>query len=518
MTETRSLGVRLRAIVGHRAVWPLLALAVILIIDGFISPGFFTVRIVQGRLFGSVIDILYRAVPPALLALGMAVVIGTKGIDLSVGSVIAVVGATIAWRIHAGDPHFVILLIALGVGLLCGVWNGFLVAVLDIQPIIATLILMVSGRGIGLMINLIYGGTNPSFESPLLQGLSVGHIGLIPTRLILGAAISSALWLLIRRTALGLFLESVGGNAAAANLAGINARLIKYSAYLISGDVRRLGRHHSDRRHAHLRSGQRRAVQRARRHPGGGDRRRFAGRRTHLPRHDAHRRAHHPGADDLDPDERAAARIQPAGQGRRGALRAAPAVEQLSQRRGLAVPPGESMRERYLPLVATIIVFLALFITGGLLYKHFFSTLVLGHILADNAFIIIAAIGTTFVILSGGIDLSIGSMIGFVGVVMASLDTLGWHPLESAALMLAFGVMFGAFQGFIIDFCEIQPFIITLAGLFMLRGACFMVTLDAIPIRHPFVWRSPGPTFICRPAGSSRVPPSSCLWCWRSPS
>ncbi len=145
------------------------------------------------------------------------------------------------------------------------------------------------------------------------------------------------------------------------------------------------------------------------------------------------------------------------------------------------------MRERYLPLAATITVFVALFVTGGILYKHFFSTLVIGHILADNAFIITAAIGTTFVILSGGIDLSIGSMIGFVGVVMARLDTVGWHPLESAVLMLSFGMLFGAFQGFIIDFCEIQPFIITLAGLFMLRGACFMVTLDSIPIRHPFV-------------------------------
>jgi ribose/xylose/arabinose/galactoside ABC-type transport system permease subunit len=235
MPATNGLGVRLRAVFGHRAVWPLLALAVILIVDGFVAPGFFTIRIVEGRLFGSLIDIVYRAVPPALIALGMAVVIGTKGIDLSVGSVIAVVGATIAWRIHAGDPHMVILIIALAVGLLCGAWNGFLVAVLDIQPIIATLILMVSGRGIGLMINLIYGGTNPSFESPLLQGLSVGHISLIPTRLILGAAIFVVLWLLIRRTALGLFLEAVGGNSAAAGLAGINARLVKYSAYLISG-------------------------------------------------------------------------------------------------------------------------------------------------------------------------------------------------------------------------------------------------------------------------------------------
>jgi simple sugar transport system permease protein len=227
--------VRLRALARHRAIWPLLALALILAVDGLISPGFFTIRIVDGRLFGNLIDILYRAMPTAVVALGMAVVIGTKGIDLSVGSVIAIVGAVITWRIHQGDPHFVVLLFALGVGVLCGLWNGFLVAILDIQPIIATLILMVSGRGIGLMINLLYGGTNPSFTSPLLQGLSVGHLGLIPTRLVLGAAIFGALGLLLRRTALGLFLESVGGNSAAANLTGINARLIKYAAYLISG-------------------------------------------------------------------------------------------------------------------------------------------------------------------------------------------------------------------------------------------------------------------------------------------
>lgn len=235
VAETKTYGERLRTALGHRAVWPLAALAVILIVDGIIAPDFFSIRIVQGRLFGSLIDVLYRGMPPAMLALGMAIVIGTKGIDLSVGSIIAVVGATIAWRMHEGDPHFVILLIAIGVGLLCGLWNGFLVAVLDIQPIIATLILMVSGRGIGLMINLIYGGTDPSFQSPLLQGLSVGSIGLIPTRLYVGLAVFILLWLLIRRTALGLFLETVGANSAAADLAGINSRLVKYAAYLLSG-------------------------------------------------------------------------------------------------------------------------------------------------------------------------------------------------------------------------------------------------------------------------------------------
>ncbi len=145
------------------------------------------------------------------------------------------------------------------------------------------------------------------------------------------------------------------------------------------------------------------------------------------------------------------------------------------------------MNRHYLPLIATIVVFVTLFAVGGGMYKNFLTTRVLGNILADNSFIIIAALGATFVILSGGIDLSVGSMIGFVGVSMAVLDRAGWHPMASALLLIVFGMAFGALQGWIIDFCEIQPFIVTLAGLFLLRGACFMVTLDAVPLRHEFV-------------------------------
>ena len=225
----------LSSIVKSRAVWPLLALAVILIVDGFISPNFYQIRIVEGRLFGNLIDILYRATPTAMVALGMAIVIGTKGIDLSVGAIAAISGAIIAWRIQAGDPHLLVLIWALAAASLCGIWNGFLVAVLGIQPIIATLILMVSGRGIGMLINLIYGGTDPSFQSALLQGLSTGSIFYIPTRLIVFAVLFFVLWLVVRRTALGLFVEATGGNAAAADLAGVNARRIKFVSYVICG-------------------------------------------------------------------------------------------------------------------------------------------------------------------------------------------------------------------------------------------------------------------------------------------
>src|SRR5262249_59436277 len=115
---------RLGALARHRAVWPLVVLAIILMLDAFFAPGFFRIRIVEGRLFGSLIDIVYRATPIAIVAIGMAVVIGTKGIDLSVGAVIAIVSAGIAWRIHEGDPPFGIPLLALPTRPPVGPWHG----------------------------------------------------------------------------------------------------------------------------------------------------------------------------------------------------------------------------------------------------------------------------------------------------------------------------------------------------------------------------------------------------------
>jgi len=156
------------------------------------------------------------------------------------------------------------------------------------------------------------------------------------------------------------------------------------------------------------------------------------------------------------------------------------------------------MNERYMPLVATVAVFLAIYAFGAIGYNNFLSMLVFGDLLTDNAFVIIAAIGATFVIISGGIDLSVGSMIGFVSVAMAALDGLSWHPLVSGLLLVSFGALFGGGMGWLIDACEIQPFIMTLAAMFLLRGLCFVITLDSLPINHPFVaafsdWRIPLP-------------------------
>ncbi len=109
-------------------------------------------RLPGGRLVGPVIDVLKRGAPVALLAIGMTLVIATRGIDLSVGTVMAICGAVAAWAIAAGWGWAAAVLMALGAGLLCGLWNGCLVAVFGIQPIVATLILMTAGRGIAQLI------------------------------------------------------------------------------------------------------------------------------------------------------------------------------------------------------------------------------------------------------------------------------------------------------------------------------------------------------------------------------
>ncbi|KEO53807.1 MAG: ABC transporter permease [Rhodospirillales bacterium] len=212
---------------------PVAALVLIILGIGIISPDFFDIRIVDGHLYGSLVDVVHRGASTALVAVGMAVVIGTRGIDLSVGSVIAISAAVMAVLIRDTDLHpAVIILAALGAGVLCGLWNGMLVAYLDIQPIIATLILMVAGRGIAQMIT---DGQIVTFHGAFFEGIGSGYLLGIPWRVIIAAVVIGALYAVMRKTALGLFVESVGGNARASRLAGIDARGIKLLAYAISG-------------------------------------------------------------------------------------------------------------------------------------------------------------------------------------------------------------------------------------------------------------------------------------------
>ncbi|MDI6426020.1 ABC transporter permease [Cronobacter dublinensis] len=208
------------------------ALLLVLLVDGLVADHFFQIVLQDGRLFGSPVDILNRAAPVALLAIGMTLVIATGGIDLSVGAVMAIAGATAATLTVEGHSLAVVILAALGVGVLAGFWNGILVAVLKIQPFVATLILMVAGRGVA---QLITSGQIVTFDSPALAWLGSGSLLLFPTPVIIALVTLLAFWLFTRKTALGMFIEAVGINIRAAKNAGVSTRLIVMLTYMLSG-------------------------------------------------------------------------------------------------------------------------------------------------------------------------------------------------------------------------------------------------------------------------------------------
>ncbi|MFD2178914.1 galactofuranose ABC transporter, permease protein YjfF [Veronia pacifica] len=145
------------------------------------------------------------------------------------------------------------------------------------------------------------------------------------------------------------------------------------------------------------------------------------------------------------------------------------------------------MQTKYLPLVATVVVFSALYIFGGLMFESFFSVRVLTNLFNDNAFLIVAAVGLTLVIISGGIDLSVGAMIACVGVsVSVMIEHYHFHPLLAFAVVLVIATAFGSLMGYLIDAYDLPPFIVTLAGMFFLRGLSLVISLESVPISHSF--------------------------------
>ncbi|MFI6761690.1 ABC transporter permease [Micromonospora sp. NPDC050417] len=222
----------------HRLFWPLAILAVLLLGNLVFTPGFFSVQLRDGHLYGSLIDILRLSAPLVLVALGMTVVIATGGIDLSVGAVVAIAGALACLRISEQDNQQSVAVVLAAVGLallgslLLGLWNGFLVAAVGIQPIIATLILMVAGRGIA---QLITDGQIITINSDPYRLIGAGYWLTFPFSVLIAVAVTAIAVTLTRRTALGLLIEAVGGNPRASRLAGIRSRRLIVSAYVFCG-------------------------------------------------------------------------------------------------------------------------------------------------------------------------------------------------------------------------------------------------------------------------------------------
>jgi simple sugar transport system permease protein len=145
------------------------------------------------------------------------------------------------------------------------------------------------------------------------------------------------------------------------------------------------------------------------------------------------------------------------------------------------------MNSKYLPLLATIVIFILSYAVCAMQYPSMLSTRVVGNLLTDNAFLGIAAVGMTFVIISGGIDLSIGSVIAFTGVFLAViLQNTSIHPLVAFALVLVITTAFGGAMGAVIHYLQMPAFIVTLAGMFLARGMAFVLSIDSIPIGHDY--------------------------------
>ena len=225
----------MRNLTKHALFWPLFGLALLLVVNVIATPSFFSIRVQDGHLYGSLIDILRNGAPTLLIALGMTLVIATRGIDLSVGAIVAISGA-VACTYMAGSPDestagraIVAMSMAMGISLLLGLWNGFLVSVLGIQPIIATLVLMTAGRGLAM---LVTDGQITTVNNSTFKQVGAGFVLGLPVAILIALAVFAITALLTRRTALGMLIEAVGINPEASRLAGVRARTITWTVYV----------------------------------------------------------------------------------------------------------------------------------------------------------------------------------------------------------------------------------------------------------------------------------------------
>jgi ribose/xylose/arabinose/galactoside ABC-type transport system permease subunit len=218
---------------GQRIFWTVGALGLLLLFNQFFTPGFFHIQLLDGHFYGSRIDVLNQGAKVMLLSLGMVLVIATGGVDLSVGAVMAI-AAAVSSRLLVTEhqPAGIAIAVALVISILAGAWNGVLVAGFGIQPIVATLVLMVAGRGVA---QLITEGQIINFLDPTMVYLGNGHLFALPFTLTLVFVMLGFAFLLVRRTALGLFIESVGDNDEASRYSGINAKQVKFLVYTFSG-------------------------------------------------------------------------------------------------------------------------------------------------------------------------------------------------------------------------------------------------------------------------------------------
>jgi len=233
---------KLKKLTQYRLFLPLLCLALVLLVNLITTPDFFAISVRDGMLYGYIIDVINRASELVILAVGMTLMVAASGgTDISVGAVMAVAAAVVCNVLSGGqqsvneysNPYLLGILAGIAVAALCGCFNGFLVAKLKIQPMIATLILFTAGRGIA---QLITRGqiTYVRVDQYKVLGSSIKGLPL-PVPFFMAMLVVIICVLILKRTALGLCIESVGINAKSSRLVGLNSSRIIFLTYLFGG-------------------------------------------------------------------------------------------------------------------------------------------------------------------------------------------------------------------------------------------------------------------------------------------
>lgn len=224
--------------------WGIIAIALLLLVNTLKDPSYLAVsyNATTGSLVGNVIDILRAAAPIAMISVGMCLVIATAGIDLSVGSLMAVSGAiAMEFLSSAGSsPGAAAAAVGLAVllGAVLGAVNAVLISSVGLQPFISTLVMMLAGRGLA---KVITGGQNTAASNETFRWLANGYVLGIPVVFVLAVVIVILVGLLVRRSALGLMIEAIGMDPQAARLAGVNRRGLLFAVYIASGALAAVG-------------------------------------------------------------------------------------------------------------------------------------------------------------------------------------------------------------------------------------------------------------------------------------
>ncbi|MEM9159182.1 MAG: ABC transporter permease [Verrucomicrobiota bacterium] len=214
-------------------LWPIFGIVFLLLILAFLKPDFFSIRIQDGHLYGNLIDIFTQSSHVMLLAMGMTLVIAVGGVDLSVGSVMALAATTTMVLIEqAGVGLWLAIPVGLVAGTMIGAANGALVVFAKLQPIVATLVFMVAGRGIA---QLASNSNVITVNNEAMKTWGNGHFLAIPISLWMVGLVFVVLYFLLRKTALGLLVEAVGDNERASQFCGIDSNRLRIIVYAFCG-------------------------------------------------------------------------------------------------------------------------------------------------------------------------------------------------------------------------------------------------------------------------------------------